>query len=99
VKVLFVEEARREFLDTVAYYGRVRFELGRRFKKEVDQSIDWAAEHPDLYPLRRGGYRRFNLHIFPYYISYIIREDVFWVLSVSHASRKPEYWIERSVRN
>jgi hypothetical protein len=98
VKFLFVEEARQEFLDAVAYYARIRSELGRRFRNEVDQSIDWALKRPELYPLRRGGYRRINLHIFPYYISYMIRDDTFWVLSVSHGSRKPEHWIERRVK-
>jgi plasmid stabilization system protein ParE len=98
VRVSFVEEAQLEFLDAVAYYGRARAELGRRFKQEVDQSIDRAVAHPDLYPPRRGGYRRVNLHIFPYYISYLVRGDVLWILSVSHGSRKPDYWIERRIK-
>lgn len=96
--VRFVEEAQLEFLDSVAYYGQIRPELGRRFKQEVDQLIDWALAHSDLYPVRRGGYRRANLHIFPYYISYIVRAEVFWVLSVSHGSRRPGYWIERRTK-
>ena len=96
--VSFVEEAQLEFLDSVASDGRIRRELGHRFKQEVDQSIDWAVAHPDLYPLRRGGYRRVNLHMFPYYISYVVRGEVFWVLSVSHGSRKPDYWIERRIK-
>lgn len=98
MSVRFVEEAQLEFLDAIAHYGRIRSELGRRFKQEVDQLIDWSVAHPELYPLRRGAYRRINLHIFPYYISYIVRGDVFWVLSISHGSRKPEYWIERRIK-
>jgi hypothetical protein len=98
VTVRFVEEARLEFLDSVAYYRRIGPELGRRFKQEVDQLIGWAVAHPDLYPLRRNGYRRINLRIFPYYIAYVVRTDVFWVLSVSHGSRKPEYWIESRIK-
>lgn len=61
--VRFVEEARLEFLDSVSHYQRIGPELGRRFKLEVDQSIDRAVARPDLYPLRRNGYRRVNLHI------------------------------------
>jgi len=98
VKVSFLEEARLEFLDSVAYYGRIRRELGLRFKQEVDQSIDRAVAQPDTFPLRRGDYRRINLHVFPYYISYVVRDDVLWILSVSHGSRKPDYWIERRIR-
>ena len=98
MRVRFVEEAQLEFLDSVAYYGRIAPELGRRFKQEVDQAIDRAVAYPDLYSLRRGGYRRVNLHIFPYYVSYAVRGNVFWVLSVSHGSRKPGYWIERRTK-
>lgn len=98
MRVRFVEEAQLEFLEAIAYYGQIRSELGRRFKQEIDHLIDWAVAHPDLPPLRRGGYRRVNLHIFPYYISYIVRKDMLWVLSVSHGSRKPEYWIERRMK-
>ena len=58
MNILFVEEARREFLDVIAYYAETGSELALRFKSEVDQSIKWAAENPELYPLRHGGYRR-----------------------------------------
>ena len=90
MNVLFLEEAKREFLDAITYYGQAGVDLGLRFKNEVDQSIKWAAANPELYPLRAGGYRRINLHLFPYYVSYLLREDVFWVLCVSHGRRKPE---------
>jgi hypothetical protein len=36
-----------------------------------------------------------NLRVFPYYIPYIIRGEMLWVLAVAHGSRKPEYWIGR----
>lgn len=98
MRVRFVEEPQLEFLDAVAYYMEIGPELARRFKQEVNQLIDWAAAHPDLYPMRRGNYRRVNLHVFPYYFSYIVRSDVFWVLCISHGSRKPEFWIERRIK-
>jgi hypothetical protein len=58
-----VEEARHEFLDAVAYYARIRSELGRRFRNEVDQSIDWALKRPELYPLSS---RRLSANQSPY---------------------------------
>lgn len=59
--IRFVEEARREFLDAVSHYEEARAGLGRRFKDEVDRSILWIADHPELYQPRPGSYRRINM--------------------------------------
>ena len=65
--VRFVEEAQREFLEAISYYEEARAGLGRRFKDQVDRSVMWIADHPEIYRLRPGGYRRINLRVFPYY--------------------------------
>ena len=93
--IRFVDEARREFLDAISDYETARGGLGARFKDEADQSILWVAEHPELYRLRAGAYRRINLRVFPYYIPFVVREQTLWILAVAHGSRKPLYWISR----
>jgi plasmid stabilization system protein ParE len=95
VTIRFVEEAQREFLDAISHYEEARAGLGQRFKDEVDRSILWVADHPELYQPRPGSYRRINLRVFPYYIPYVVREQTLWVLAMAHASRKPLYWISR----
>jgi len=97
VTIRFVEEAQREFLNAISYYEEARGGLGRRFKDEVDRSICWISDHPELYRLRAGGYHRINLRVFPYYIPYIVRGEILWVLAVAHGSRKPHYWISRRI--
>ena len=93
--IRFVEEAQTEFLDAISYYEEARAGLGARFKDAVDRSVLWIADHPELYRLRPGGYRRINLRVFSYYIPYIVRGQTLWVLAVAHGSRKPLYWISR----
>ena len=93
--IRFVEEAQSEFLDAISGYEEARAGLGARFKDEVDRCVLWIAEHPELYRLRAGGYRRINLRVFPYYIAYIVRGETLWVLAVAHGKRKPLYWISR----
>jgi plasmid stabilization system protein ParE len=95
MNIRFVGPAREEFLDAIANYEEARSGLGRRFKDEVDRCVLWIADHPELNRLRPGGYRRINLRIFPYYIPYIVRGDVLWVLAIAHASRRPGYWSSR----
>lgn len=93
--IRFVEEARQEFLDAISHYKEIRIDLGSRFKQEVDRSVLWVADHPELYRTRPGSYRRINLRVFPYYVPYIIRGETLWILAVAHSARKPLYWISR----
>jgi len=95
MNVVFVPEAKDEFLDAIAYYEEARCGLGERFKGEADRSILWIADHHELYRIRPEGYRRINLRAFPYNIPFITRSSTLWILAVAHSSRKPEYWISR----
>ena len=89
-------EAKRELQEAVAYYDGLQPELGRRLWQEIDEHILWVSLHPEVARLRRGGYRRVNLRVFPYFIAYIVRGDLIWVLAIGHARRLPEYWIRRT---
>jgi hypothetical protein len=98
MKITFLEEANSEFFAAVAYYDSQEPGLGQRFEAEIDRALLWLAEHPQVCPIRRGSYRRLNLHIFPYYIPYVIRESTLWVVAVAQSRRRPEYWIKRTNR-
>jgi hypothetical protein len=86
-----------ELIQSVDYYERELPGLGHRFWNEVDQHINWIVQNPEVPLLRAGGYRRVNLRIFPYYVAYIIRDPIIWILSVAHGHSLPEYWIDRTV--
>ena len=93
--VEFLSEAKSELTDAVAYYEGELSGLGLRFFDDVDQHIAWIARNHEVPQLRPSGYRRVNLKIFPYYISYIVRDPVIWILAIAHGHSRPEYWIDR----
>jgi len=62
---------------------------------EVDRHIMWILRNSELPRLRSAGYRRINLKIFPYYISYVVRGPDIWILAIAHAHTRPDYWIDR----
>ena len=95
MNVKFLPEARDELLEAVAYYEGEASGLGSRLWEEVDRHIAWIERNYELPRLRPGGYRRVNLKLFPYYISYIVREPVIWILAIAHGHTRPEYWIDR----
>ena len=90
-----LQQAFEELNDAIAYYEEQQVGLGLRLKDEIDQHVNWILDNSSVPQVRRGGYRRVNLKVFPYYISYIIREDTLWILAIAHSYRKPEYWIKR----
>ncbi len=96
MKIFFLDEAAREFSAAVAYYDGQEPGLGQRFEEEIDRALVWLGQNPHVCPLRRGVFRRMNLHIFPYYIPYVIRESTLWVVAIAYGGRKPEYWIRRT---
>lgn len=85
MRIRFVDEARDELLDGISHYEKQQSGFGRRFKVEVEQTLIWLSEHSEACRLRPGGYRRFNLRIFPYYIPYVIRG--FDLMDSRHCSR------------
>jgi hypothetical protein len=93
--IQFLPQAKSELLDAVEYYEGESSGLGYRFWEEVDQHIAWIAEHHGMPRLRPGGYQRVNMKVFPYYISYIVRDPIIWILAVAHGHRLPDYWIDR----
>ena len=69
--------------------------LGVRFRTEVETSCAAIVQFPLLWRLRSGGFRRVNLPGFPYYITYIVRDELILVLAVAHAKRHPDFWKKR----
>ena len=98
MKKVLLQQAFEELNDAVAYYEEQQPGLGLRLKDEVDQHINWILSNSKVPRVRSCGYRRVNLKVFPYYLSYIIRDDILWILAVAHCHRKPEYWIKRKTK-
>ena len=95
MSIKFLPEARDELLEAVAYYEGEASRLGWRLWEEIERHIAWIERNYEVPRMRPGGYRRVNLKLFPYYISYIVRESVIWILALAHGHRRPEYWIDR----
>ena len=69
--------------------------LGSRFRHEVEDACAAIVQHPLLWRLRDEGWRRVNLPGFPYYLAFIVRDDVALIVAVSHHARHPDYWKTR----
>lgn len=95
MKLVILGQAEREFAESVAYYESKEPGLGRRFRDEVVHAAERIARNPGLARLRAKGYRRYNLRVFPHYITYVIREETVWIVAIAHGYRRPEFWLSR----
>lgn len=95
VKLILLDEAEDELVDAITRYEGIELGLGRSLRDEVSSNLTWIRAHPELPRLRPPGYYRVNMRTFPYYIPYIIRGEVLWVLAIAHVRRRPLYWIGR----
>ena len=53
------------------------------------------VQHPLLWRLRPGGYRRVNLPGFPYYVAFVTDAEQALVVAIAHSSRHPDYFKNR----
>ncbi|MGI8431830.1 MAG: hypothetical protein ACR2MW_06005 [Chthoniobacterales bacterium] len=66
MRLVILDEAAREFSESVAYYEAKEAGLGWRFRTEVAEAVAWIERNPELSRARPKGYRRHNLHAFPH---------------------------------
>ena len=91
-------EAKFEVAEAVAYYERQSKGLGIRFLSEAERAMRLIQANPSLAQrYKNSDFRRYSLRKFPFLIFYSEMEDVTWIISVAHNSRKPNYWIKRRI--
>jgi len=95
MNIIILDEAHSELVKAIDFYENKSCGLGLKLKDEIDKYVKWITQNYNSPRLRKGLYRRVNLRIFPYYISYIVRKDSIWILAIAHCHRRPEYWIQR----
>ena len=96
MKIIFVEEAKFEFDDTVLFYELEQKNLGKLFKKELKRLIDILINYPKIGSNENYSLKSLLLHKFPYKVIYYIRKEEIYILAIAHQHREPDYWVDRS---
>lgn len=101
MNVDFLEPAARELYEAIVFYDIQKQGLGRKFAKEVEDTIERIKENPEAWttissPKRT---RRCLTNRFPYGIIYQIRQDTILIVAVWHLSRRPQSWKNRPSKN
>jgi plasmid stabilization system protein ParE len=93
--VRFLEEARAEFLEQIAYYEERQDGLGDRFRQAVEAATVLASAHPMLGSPWKLRTRRVFPKGFPFSLVYRVEPKELVVFAVAHFKRRPTYWRNR----
>jgi hypothetical protein len=71
------------------------FGLGRRFRAEIDSTVQRIAINPRQFPVVFKNLRRARAKKFPYGLFFCIEGDTLLVVACFHSSRAPHQWQNR----
>ncbi len=95
MRIEFLDPAKRELVDAIAYYNEQSEGLGYRFAAEVRRTLSRIVQYPHAWPLISKRTRRCRTIGFPYGIIYQLSEDAIFVVAVMHLHRHPDSWRSR----
>jgi len=100
VKPTILREAELESAEAAGWYDDQRDGLGDEFLSEVAEAIARIGSDPQSFSRLEsyaGPYevRRCVLDRFPYLIVFACRPGATLVVAITHARRRPLYWLER----
>jgi toxin ParE1/3/4 len=100
VTIRILAEAAAEIESAHEYLTSQASRLGPRFLDDLAETLDAIAERPESFSKLEtlpddAPYRRALLSIFRYAVIFEILSDEVLVVAIAHASREPNYWLNR----
>jgi plasmid stabilization system protein ParE len=95
MRIEFLNPAKRELAEAIAYYNQESEGLGYRFAGEMRRTLSRMQQHPDAWPPVSERTRRCRVSGFPYGVVYQVREDMILIVAVMHLHRHPDSWKSR----
>ena len=88
-------EAEADLRDARAWYEDIRPDLGERFARVVDATIEAIARTPLQFPVVHRRTRRAGIRRFPYRIFFEVQEHRIVIMACFHSKRNPKGWQSR----
>ena len=69
--------------------------IASRFLEEFYPAATFLSENPEVISQAANGHRTYPLHVFPYSVVYVIKDDKPRILVVRHHRRRPSFGARR----
>ena len=95
MKYKFHQLAVEEIEISADWYNKRNIIQGKKFVKQVFETIEFICKNPQLYQKIKGEKRAAKLKSFPFSIIYIFDNTGIYIVSVFHHYRNPNIWKQR----
>jgi toxin ParE1/3/4 len=87
LRVRLDSAAKSEIRQAALFYEDCHEGLGQEFLDSIESAFEQIQQHPTVWRILKGRFRRYLLQRFPY--------GVIYIAAVMHLKRKPGYWVSR----
>ena len=94
-KLLINPFAELELIQAKGNYNLLKEDLGERFVKEIDKTINNINKNPFQFPIEKKEIRKAVISNFPFVIFFYVVNSTINVFAVFHTSRNPMIWKKR----
>ena len=91
-RVEFLDIAKIELREAIAYDESESAELGREFTVEVKRTLERIIRFPEAWSMLSERTRRCRTKRFPYGIVYQVRKERILIVAIMHLRREPDGW-------
>ena len=74
------------------WYDEISIQLGNRFRRAINRSLDAIAQRPEWFGRIRGERRAARIKGFPYLVIYEIVSGSVEILAILHGATDPDQW-------
>lgn len=89
LKLIFTEEAKKDYLETFEWYNQIDRELANSFSEELDRVFIRIQESSEQFPVIDGSTQRALLKRFPYSVFFLRDGDLLVITAIMHHRREP----------
>ncbi len=94
-ELILCSAAEVDYTESLYWYAERSVEAASDFDEELHFALNEIKNAPERFPLCDSRHRFFLIRRFPFRIIYrIIHADIV-VIAIAHASRAPDYWVNR----
>lgn len=96
-RIIVHPSARLDLIEAIEWYNERQSNLGFRFYRATQTTIQLIKENPEVFAIRYKTTRTAIIRKFPFMIHFMIdkQTESITVLAVLCTYRNPEFWIEK----
>ncbi len=94
-ELIMCSAAEVDYTESLCWYAERSVEAANDFDTELNFALDQIKTDPERFPLCDARHRFFLMRRFPFRIIYRIIHGNIVVIAIAHASRAPDYWVNR----